>query len=102
MIFSFSFFFFLFLREGEGKGGLRKETMLTGRSRMELQSPRFCQGAGGGKGLSSSWEALLSPFKKCKRFNPDKTSQLQDSETVETPRNHECKVTPEYRQVKVC
>lgn len=38
IVFLFFFFFFVFKR-GEGKGGLRKETMLTGRSRMELQSP---------------------------------------------------------------
>lgn len=40
IVFLFFFrFFFFFLKRGEGKGGLRKETILTGRSRMELQSP---------------------------------------------------------------
>lgn len=40
IVFLFFFLSFCFVfKRGEGKGGLRKETMLTGRSRMELQSP---------------------------------------------------------------
>lgn len=42
----------------------------------------------------------LTFLKNCKDSILIKTSKLQDSETVETPRNHECKVTAEYRQVK--
>lgn len=42
----------------------------------------------------------LTFLKNCKDSILIKTSKLQDSETVATPRNHECKVTAEYRQVK--
>lgn len=42
---------------------------------------------------------LSEKKKNCKDSVLIKTSTLQDSETVETPRNHECKVTPEHRQI---